>query len=195
MGARNSGNTWLGFGWSGFGGRMKHFLSSSHYNINTTLAWDLLYWTFTSSIWKTNHYTRITILPMCNQWNSEHFPCHRPGNDIYVEWTDSRAIQIPIFFAGYYAKKKTIFLLGQVGQYCQLILDWGLWWWWWWSEALLLVVQEKLAGCRRPPLILIPTPPLSLPRVLFYILQEKRPHLFFSCLVKYKRNVLWYCES
>ena len=41
MGGRNSGNTWLGFGWSGFGGRMKHFLSSSHYNINTTfVAWD-----------------------------------------------------------------------------------------------------------------------------------------------------------
>ena len=31
--------------------------------------------------------------------------------------------------------------------------------------------------------------------VLHSTMQEKRPHLFFSCLVKYKRNVLWYCES
>ena len=180
MGARNSGNTWLGFGWSGFGGRMKHFLSSSHYNINTTLAWDLLYWTFTSSIWKTNHYTRITILPMCNQWNSEHFPCHWPGNDIYVEWTDSRAIQIPIFFAGYYAKKKTIFLLGNIVS----------------SSWMMMIRGAPVSGSgeagwlQKAALDLDPDAP-SFPSpciVLHSTIQEKRPHPFFSCLVKYKRN-------
>ena len=31
-----------------------------------------------------------------------------------MEWTDSRAIQIPIYFAGYNAKKKTILLLGNI---------------------------------------------------------------------------------
>ena len=31
--------------------------------------------------------------------------------------------------------------------------------------------------------------------VLHSTIQEKRPHLFLSCLVKSKRNVLWYCES
>ena len=41
--------------------------------------------------------------------------------------------------------------------------------------------EEKLAGCRRPPLILIPTPPLSLPPVYCTFYSRRRPRFPMYC--------------
>ena len=41
--------------------------------------------------------------------------------------------------------------------------------------------EEKLAGCRRPPLILIPTPPLSLPHVYCIVLYKTPPFSLLYC--------------